>query len=128
MSDANKKLIQDGFDAFGAQDMERLSELFAADVKWHTRGNNPLSGDHDGLESVLALMAQAGQGADFDFKTHSILADDEHAVALMTTTATRGDKSYSGQTVFVYHVGGGKISEVWTFNEDQASVDAFWAD
>lgn len=128
MSDANKKLIQEGFDAFSAGDMERMAELFTPDVKWHTPGNNPLAGDHEGLENVLGLFAKVSGEAEMSIDVHAILADDEHGVALLTSTAKRGDKTFSGQSAFAYHFAGGKVSEVWTLSNDQAGIDAFWSD
>lgn len=37
---------------------------------------------------------------------------------------TKGSNSCHGRQVQVYHVREGKLTEVWSYNEDQAAVDA----
>ena len=54
---------------------------------------------------------------------HSILADDEHAVALVVTTASRGDVSMTVNDAHVFHMRDGKVVEYWTASTDQYAVD-----
>ncbi|MEE8330307.1 MAG: nuclear transport factor 2 family protein [Acidimicrobiia bacterium] len=129
MSDANKKLIQRGFDAFAQGDMEAMSEVLSPTVIWHTPGNNILAGDRRGLEETLSLFAQIGQetGGQISQEIHAILADDEHAVALVNSSITRNDKTVEGSSVFVFHVSGGQVSECWAHNSEQAALDDLWS-
>ncbi len=129
MNDANTKLIQRGFDAFAQGDMATMTELLAPDIVWHSPGNNILSGDYNGLEEVLGLFGRVAQetGGQLTNDVHAILADDDHGVALVNSTATRNDKTVSTHQVFVYHLAGGKATEVWLFNDDQAATDDLWS-
>ena len=42
MAHPNEDLIRKGYQAFAAQDMATLNELFADDVVWHAQGRNQL--------------------------------------------------------------------------------------
>ncbi len=56
-----------------------------------------------------------------------MLANDEHAVALCTLSASRGGKSIEVPVANVSHVRDGKVTEFWGATADpQASID-FWA-
>lgn len=129
MSDSNKKLIQRGFDAFAQGDMEAMSEVLSPDVVWHTPGNNILSGDRNGLEDTLGLFALIGQetGGQVSQDIHAILADDEHAVALVNSSITRNDKTVAGSSVFVFHLSGGQVTESWAHNSEQSALDELWS-
>ena len=64
--------------------------------------------------------------ATFDNQPHAILADDDHVVVLVNSSVSRGSKAYSGNTVFVFHVNGDKVTEVWSVPKDPYALDAFW--
>lgn len=130
MSDhPNAELVMRGFEAFANGDMEAMSEMLAPDIKWHTPGNNILSGDYEGLEAVLGLFGRVGAETEGSIanEVHAILADDEHAVALIKSTASRGGKSLDSAGAFVFHVSGGRVTEVWNMVMDQAAADDFWS-
>jgi ketosteroid isomerase-like protein len=129
MNDANIKLIRRGFDAFATGDMETMMELLSPDIVWHSPGDNVLSGDYHGIEEVLGLFARVGQETQGQVTNdvHAILADDDHGVALVNSTATRGGKTVSSHQVFVYHLAGGKASEVWLLSDKQAETDELWS-
>ncbi|MGH8928635.1 MAG: nuclear transport factor 2 family protein, partial [Acidimicrobiia bacterium] len=58
---------------------------------------------------------------------HDVLANDDHGVGLIRFTATRGGKSLADNAVQVFHVRGGKATEVWSHAGDAAAVDQFWS-
>ncbi len=68
-------------------------------------------------------------GADYEIKAklHDVFASDDHAVALVEATATRGGKTFSYRTAEIYHIRGGKIVERWAFSDDTAAIAAFFA-
>ncbi len=91
-------------------------------------GNNTLSGDYEGKEAVLSFFGRLMQetGGSFKNDIHDMLANDEHGVALVTQTATRGGTSIEGPVVQVFHMRDGKMTEFWTFARDQSAIDEFW--
>ena len=125
----NLEAAQTAYAAFGAGDMATLSDLFADDIVWHSGGDNILSGDYVGKEAVFGLFGQLLQetGGSFKNDIHDILANNEHGVALVTSTATRGGKTLDSRAVHVFHMSDGKLAEFWNFPEDPAQIDEFWS-
>ena len=113
MAHPNEDLLRRGYEAFGKGDMATMTELFADDIVWHAPGNNPLSGDHKGRDSVLALLGKSAElsGGTVKVEVHDILANDEHGVALTRGTAQRGGKSLDNNGVQVFHLSLIHISE-----------------
>ena len=124
----NLTAAQTAYAAFAAGDMATLSDLFADNIVWHSAGDNILSGDYVGKEAVFGLFAQLAQetGGSFKNDIHDILANDEHGVALVSSTASRGGKTLDSRAVHVFHMANGKLVEFWNFPEDPAHVDEFW--
>ncbi len=123
----NAALLRKGFGAFASGDMATLTDLFAEDVVWHLAGNNPLSGVHRGRDAVFAIFAKTVElsGGTFKIDVHDVLANDEHAVALATSTASRQGKQVEQRESHVYHISGGKVTEFWSFPEDARKGDEF---
>jgi len=127
MAHPNADLVRRGFEAFGASDLAAMDQLMPDDATWHVAGTSALSGDFEGKEAVFGFFARIAQETDsFQQEIHALLADDEHAVALVKTTATRGDKTLQYDGVFVFHVAGGRMSEAWFTPVDYPTVNAFW--
>lgn len=118
-----------GYEAFARGDLAAVSSLLSDNIVWHSGGNNILTGDYEGKEAVLGFFGQLMQesGGTFSNDIHDMLANDDHGVALVTVTATRGDKSFEGNVVHVFHMHDDKMTEFWAFNEDQSLFDEFWA-
>jgi len=90
----NVELTRRGYDAFAKADLATLSELIADDVTWHALGLGPLSGTYHGRDEVLNFFVRLAEetGGTFRLDVHDVLANDEHAVALCTLSASRGNK------------------------------------
>lgn len=124
----NAQVVLRGFQAFAEGDMDTMRELFTDDATWHFSGRNKWSGSYTGPDSIIQLMGGLGSEASIENRPHAVLADDDHVVVLINTTQSRGDKTFNGNTVFVFHVGDGKVTEVWSVSGDQYGLDEFWAD
>ena len=108
MAHPNADLVRKGFEAFAEGDMATLDQIIADDAKWHAVGRTPLSGDFEGKEAIFGSFARVVQETDsIQQDIHAILADDEHAVALVNAD--------------------GKATEVWVTQQDPYAADAFWA-
>jgi ketosteroid isomerase-like protein len=125
----NAEIARRAYEAFQAGDMAAMGELMSGDIVWHAPGENPLSGTYRGKEEVFGLFAKIGELADGPMKMgiHDILASDDHVVALLEVTASRGDKRLDGRAVHIMHVADGKLTEFWNFPEDPAAGDEFWS-
>jgi ketosteroid isomerase-like protein len=125
---ANVDLLRKGYAAYGTGDMAVLTELFADDLLWHVAGRSPVSGDYKGRDAVFGFFGKLMELSNGTAKieVHDILANDDHAVAVVTGTATRGDVSFTGQDVHVFHLRDGKVVEFWDSPLDQYAADEFW--
>jgi len=127
----NAELVRTGYNAFIAGDMEWLNEHFDDTIVWHDPGDNQFSGDHSGRDEVFAHLAKLVAYATPEFDIHDVVANDDHAVALVTVTSTKNDgsgDSFTNKFVHVFHVSSGdepRVLESWIMNDDQAGVDKF---
>jgi ketosteroid isomerase-like protein len=60
-------------------------------------------------------------------EVHDVVANDDHAIALLRFGFDRDDLHLEGPEVWVSHMAGGKITETWVFIDDQADAQRFWS-
>ena len=120
----NAVLARQMADALSRGDMQALDGFLADDVVWHEIGRaEPRRGK-------AALRAAApGGAADHQITgtLHDVVANDDHAIALVDATATRAGKTLTYRTAEIYHIRDGKIVERWAFSDDTAAITAFFA-
>lgn len=121
----NVARIKDVYAAMAKGDLAALNDVFAEDLVWHDGGRNQLSGDYRGREAVFQYFGKVMEVTEgsLALDLHSVLADDEHGVALMTISASRGGRSFNGNAVDVMHLRDGKVAEVWAIPTDQYAYD-----
>ena len=112
-----------------SEEMERTGDLMsqvdllADDVVWHEIGRDePLHGK----QALIERFSSMPEGASIQVETHDVLANDEHAVQLVTATATLGDRSFTYRTAEIYHMRDGKITERWAFSDDTERINQFF--
>ena len=130
MAHPNEDLVRRGYAAFGSGDMATLNDLFADDIVWHTPGRSPVSGDAVGKQEVFAFFAKLAEltGGNLRIDPHDVVANDEHAVALLTSHAERSDgRTLDDIAAQVFHISDGKVTESWFHPGDQYAADEFWS-
>ena len=128
MTHPNAELARRELDAVNSGDLETLREIYTEDFVFHFPGRNPLSGDYRGSEDLAEYARKVGDivGEDIHREAHAIVADDEHAVQLLTVRATRKDgRSYEWNSVVVLHAANGRFSEAWVHVADPYALDDF---
>ena len=125
----NVERLRKGYAAYSSGDMETITELFDESILWHVAGRSQLAGDYKGRDAVFGFFGKLMElsNGTSAVEVHDILANDEHGIALVTGTATRGDKSFSGQDVHTFHLRDGKVVEFWDSPIDQYESDEFWS-
>ena len=129
MAHPNEDLVREGIAASQRGDMDAAQKRWAEDIRMHIPGRGLLAGDYQGIEQMRQFFARFPEvtgGRTISTELNDVLANDEHAVALMTTRGERAGKQLTYNTVNVYHFRDGKITEVRTHYGDQDAVDEFW--
>jgi uncharacterized protein len=108
----------------GGGDMSEMFDYVADDIVWHEIGREePIRGKQALMER---FKSYEGAGS-IDTDTHDIVANDEHAIQLVTATAKMGDKQLVYRTAEIYHMKDGKITERWAFSDDTERINRFFA-
>ena len=114
----NVTLFRKGYDAFNSGDMDTVRSTFAQDIVWHSAGRSRFSRDTHGLDATLGFfmeLIQATNGT-FHIDVHDIIANDTHAVALVTSHWEVEGKANEDRGAHVVHIADGKITESWYFD------------
>jgi len=123
-SDASVKLIRESVDALNRGDVQAMSDMLADDVEWHEIGRTePIVGK----AALAARYGAAIPGWEITAEVHDIVANDEHAIALVTATAGMGGRSFTYRTAEIFHIREGKITARWAFSDDTAAINEFFA-
>jgi ketosteroid isomerase-like protein len=120
----NAKLVREGLEAFNRGDVQGFADLIADDVVWHQIGAETVRGKQ--------AMAQSLPGGEVDWNitadVHDVVANDEHAIALVEAHATRGDgRKLDYRTAEIMHIRDGKLTERWAFSDDTQRIIDFFA-
>jgi ketosteroid isomerase-like protein len=98
-------------------------EMLSDDIVWHEIGSDePVRGK----QALAERFAGMPEGASIKVDTHDVIANDEHAIALVTATATMGDQELVYRTAEIYHMKDGKITERWAFSDDTDRINKFF--
>ena len=129
MTHPNAELLKAHIDALARGDLPEAMSFYTDDAVFHYPGRNPLSGDYRGKDEVLGLLGRAFELTDGSFRpeVHDILVGDDHVAALTIVHAARAGMPVEWQSVDLYHVRDGKITEHWVHEVDQELVDRFWS-
>jgi hypothetical protein len=123
-SDASVTLLREALSAFNRGDLQAAIEYLADDVEWHEIGRaEPIVGK----AALAARYGAAIPGWEITTEVHDILANDEHAVALVTATAGKESRSFTYRTAEIFHIRDGKITARWAFSDDTAAINEFFA-
>ena len=122
-------LLRAHLDALARGDVPGAMAFYTDDVVFHYPGANPLSGEYRGKVRVLALLGRVMEITHGRFHPviHDILASDDHVAALVTVHAERDDRNVEWNSIDLFHVRDGKLSEHWVHEVDQAAVDRFFS-
>lgn len=125
----NVERLRKGYAAYSTGDMAVLTELFAEDTLWHIAGRSPVSGDYKGRDAVFGFFGKLMElsGGTSKVEVHDLLANDDHAVAIVTGTGTRNGKTLNSPDVHVFHMRDGQVAEFWDSPLDQYEADEFWS-
>ena len=98
-------------------------DMLDDDVVWHEIGSDvPVHGK----QALMERMSGLAEGFSITTETHDIVANDEHAVQLVTATAKMGDRTLVYRTAEIFHMKDGKVTERWAFSDDTERINQFF--
>jgi ketosteroid isomerase-like protein len=106
--------------------MQAAADSVTDEVEWHEIGRTePIRG-----KAALAERFTSGEGSTWDItgEAHDVLANDEHAVALVNATARKDGQEFHYRTAEIVHMRDGKIAARWAFSDDTDAINRFFAD
>ncbi len=126
----NVALVRRAMQAMNEMDMSKADEemavveaFMADDIVWHEIGR---AEPRRGKDELRAEMSSMGDTT-IKYELHDVVANDDHAIALGTATATRNGKTLVYRTAEIFHIRDGKATERWAFSDDTAEIVAFFA-
>ena len=101
-----------------------LSDIISDDIEWWAIGAaEPVRGKAALMETMQENMGSWNITAEL----HDVVSNDEHLVALVEATATKGDEVLKYRTAEIHHVDAdGKITHRWAFSDDTAAIVEFF--
>ena len=129
MEHPNAALIRSLYEARDRHDEGTIRSVLSEGVIWHEPDvGGEHTGDLHGPEAVLAMMedARSRTGGTFRLRPREVVANGEHAVALVDWSATLNGEALEGKEVAVYRVRDGKVVEVHFHQEDGELDRRFW--
>jgi YbgC/YbaW family acyl-CoA thioester hydrolase len=112
-------------------DSAALRDVLTDDIAWQVPGRNAISGDHHGIDAVLAHFARRRDLAGRSVRSTSrqVLGGEGDSVASITDDhAVIDGRAFAWSTVGLYQVRDGRIAVCRLLPFDAAAFDAIWAD
>jgi uncharacterized protein len=123
----NAALTRRVFAAFGSDAMA-ISAALARDVVWRVPGHTVMSGEYRGRRAVVEFLRRTGieTGGTYRSSLHTVLADDEWAVAIYRATGSRNGIDLDVEQALVIRIRDGLWQDVTAVPLDP-SFELFWA-
>jgi uncharacterized protein len=116
--DVKERIVRDFYAARGRRDWAAVRGLLAPDVIWREKdGTQDYSGDHNGRDTVAALLAKLVEitGGTFTLEPKELICTAEHVAANVRWRAERSGTQVEGYDLAVFRIADDQIAEAWFF-------------
>ena len=111
-----KEVVQKGYDCFSTGDMETFVGLFHEDVTVFMNGMHKFSGTHNGINELMAVVAQLPAHYDnFSVTVTNMIAEGDQVFTQLDATADGMEAKFG----HFNKVEAGKIKEFWIYDDSQ---------
>jgi ketosteroid isomerase-like protein len=124
-------LVRRGYEAFSRGDMQTLTQIIAHDAVQHVGGDNVMTGDHKGVEAILAYYGRTMEETNGTFKVEldTLAADGHgHVMARHHVTASRNGRDFDGWGGLFFEIMNNQAIDLIQVEDDLEEVDRFWAE
>jgi uncharacterized protein len=114
-------------EAWRANDIAAVFDLYHDDFVLHYFGDSPLAGDHVGKDAAISVLVEATQrsGRQLD-EIEDVLGGSTFG-AIVAREGVGRDQTRVVRRVFLYTVRDGKLAESWLYDENQRLIDSLWS-
>jgi hypothetical protein len=108
-----------------SEDPASTRSLYAEDCVLHYGGRHDLSGEYEGIDSILEMFRRSPEtfGSRLSLRPFDLAASERHVVALLDATLGSGTRAeQSWLRVVVFRLVGGQIAEQWLLDYDPELV------
>ena len=129
MAESKEDLVRRGYEAFSAGDLDTLRAIMTPDVVHSVPGSNPTSGEHQGIDNVLALYGQPFElsGGTVSTEIKSVTTRGDKVVVVHHSKAQREGRTLDVDETIQFSFSGDKVSRLDETYDDPAAEDAFWS-
>ena len=129
MAHPNEELLRRGYEAFSEGDIETVLQLFAEDIKWQVAGRSQIAGIYQGREEVAGFFKKLDElsGGTFRVEVQDVLAKERLGMVLTKELGERNGNTMDVDTVHVWTIEEGKLTEFRDMPADQYASDAFFS-
>ena len=122
----NAALVRRVFAAFGSDPMA-IAAAFDRDITWRVPGDTVMSGEYHGRVEVMEFLRRTGPetGGTYRSSLHTVLADDEWAVAIYRAMGTRNGIELDVEQALVIRLRDGMWQDATAVPLDDA-FSRFW--
>jgi ketosteroid isomerase-like protein len=123
----NAALVRRLFASFGKDPMA-VSAALSREIVWRVPGNTIMSGEYRGRRDVVEFLRRTGleTGGTYHSRLHTVLADDDWAVAIYRAMGSRNGIDLDVEQALVIRVADGVLQDVTAVPLDSA-FERFWA-
>ena len=124
----NAAILRGAYAALAKGDIMSAYGVFAPDLVWHVPPGHRLAGVYEGRDTVFGMLGQlvAMTGGSLEMHVDHVLANDDRAVGLITSTATRNGKDFEAKEVHLFEMDRGKVKVFWTLPQVPFPAE-YWA-
>ena len=123
-------LVKRGYEAFNSADVATLTELIADDAVQTMVGDNLVSGEYKGRDTILGMYAKLGEltNGTYAVEVEQTFTDGNGTVVVVhRQTAERDGKRLDNCQALIFKLVGGKIVSLIDASDDIAVDDAFYS-
>ena len=113
-------------EAWQANDITAVFDLYHDDFVLHYFGTSPLAGDHVGKQAAINVLVEATQRSARQLDGIEDVLGGSTFAALVVREGVGRDPQRVVRRLFVYAVRDDKLSECWLYDEDQRFIDTLW--